>query len=96
MDTGSYHTACDSENNVATDLNYKQIPQHLSGGVRYYLTLQEFDSWPLQHHPGEVIVLTTCLAQIKNDNKNCTGPPRCVPYYKQNNWIMYIKLTFND
>lgn len=44
MVTGSYHMACDSENNVATDLNYKQIPQHLSGGVRYYLTLQEFDS----------------------------------------------------
>lgn len=29
---------------VCTNLSYKQIPHHLSGGVRYYLTLQEFDS----------------------------------------------------
>lgn len=79
MDTGRFHTACDSENNVATDLNYKQIPQHLSGGVRYYLTLQEFDSWPLQHHPGEVIVLTTCLAQIENDRLKLHRPYTVCP-----------------
>lgn len=32
-----------TESFARTNLSYKQIPHHLSGGVRHYLTLQVFD-----------------------------------------------------
>jgi len=48
-----------------TNLNYKQIPHHLSCRVRYYLALEKFDPCLLQHYPGKVALLSTWSAKVQ-------------------------------
>lgn len=52
------------ENYVCANLSNKEIPHHLSGGVRYYLALLEFDPRLLQHYSSEVTLFTTWTVQV--------------------------------
>lgn len=54
---------------ISTNLSYKQVPHHLSGGVRHNLTLQKFDSRFLQHHTCEVTFITTCTEWSKRGSR---------------------------